>query len=45
MAVRRLHDANCSGLWLLLSGLPFGSFVLVLMLLRSSQPEGERFDC
>ncbi len=45
VAVRRLHDANLSGLWLLVSGLPFGPFVLVLMLLRSSQPEGERFDC
>lgn len=45
VAVRRLHDANFSGLWLLVSGLPFGPFVLVLMLSRSSQPEGERFDC
>ncbi|GMA27227.1 DUF805 domain-containing protein [Arenivirga flava] len=45
VAVRRLHDANFSGLWLLVSGLPLGPFVLALMLLRSSQPEGERFDC
>jgi len=45
VAVRRLHDANFSGLWLLIAGLPFGPLVLVLMLARGSRAEGERFDC
>ncbi len=45
VAVRRLHDANFSGLWRLISALPFGQFVLLLMLLRPSRDLGERFDC
>ncbi len=45
VAVRRLHDANFSGLWLLISALPFGQFVLLLMLLRPSRASGWRFDC
>ena len=45
VAVRRLHDANFSGFWLLIAGLPFGPFVLILMLARASRGDGERFDC
>ncbi len=45
VAVRRLHDANFSGLWLLIAGIPFGQFALLLMLLRPSRADGERFDC
>ncbi len=45
VAVRRPHDANFSGLWLLIAGIPFGQFALLLMLLRPSRADGERFDC
>ncbi|KAA9089785.1 DUF805 domain-containing protein [Microbacterium radiodurans] len=44
VAVRRLHDSNLSGWWTLLFLLPAGGFVLLLLALRRSRPEGARFD-
>ena len=41
---RRLHDANFSALWTALVLLPPFSLIPVLMCLRSSRPEGVRFD-
>ena len=45
VAVRRLHDANFSGWWVLLNVIPqFGSIVLLVMLARGPQARGVRFD-
>lgn len=44
VAVRRLHDSNLSGWWVLLNLMPIGGFVLLLLALRRSRPEGARFD-
>lgn len=44
VAVRRLHDSNLSGWWVLLVLIPAGSFVLLLLAARRSRPEGARFD-
>ena len=44
VAVRRLHDSNLSGSWVLLALVPGGSFVLLLFATRRSRPEGARFD-
>ncbi len=44
VAVRRLHDSNLSGWWVLLAPLPPGAFVLLLLALRASRTEGARFD-
>ncbi|MEH3089982.1 MAG: DUF805 domain-containing protein [Microbacterium arborescens] len=44
VAVRRLHDSNLSGWWVLLMLLPIGAVVLLLLALRGSRPEGARFD-
>ena len=44
VAVRRLHDSNLSGSWVLLALVPGGSFVLLLLATRRSRPEGARFD-
>jgi uncharacterized membrane protein YhaH (DUF805 family) len=44
VAVRRLHDSNLSGWWVLLALVPPGSFVLLLLAARGSRPEGARFD-
>jgi len=41
---RRLHDANFSAMWIVLVFFPPMSLVPVLMCLRSSKPEGARFD-
>lgn len=44
VAVRRLHDSNMSGSWVLLAFLPLGPFALLMLALRHSRPEGARFD-
>ncbi|SDQ27061.1 DUF805 domain-containing protein [Microbacterium sp. cf332] len=44
VAVRRLHDSNLSGWWVLLNLLPIGGLILLLMALRRSRSEGARFD-
>lgn len=44
VAVRRLHDSNLSGWWALLALAPLGSFVLLLLAIRRSRPDGIRFD-
>jgi uncharacterized membrane protein YhaH (DUF805 family) len=44
VAVRRLHDSNLSGWWVLLVLVPVGTFVLLLLATRRSRSEGARFD-
>lgn len=44
VAVRRLHDSNLSGWWVLLAFLSFGPFILLLLATRRSRPDGIRFD-
>ncbi|WP_052207210.1 DUF805 domain-containing protein [Sinomonas humi] len=45
LCVRRLHDANFSGWWLLLGLVPFvGSMALLVMFTRRTNPLGVRFD-
>lgn len=41
--VRRLHDANYSGWWLLLGLVPFGGIVVLLFLCSAGIPAGARF--
>ena len=44
VAVRRLHDSNLSGWWVLLACIPPGPFILLLLAVRRSRLEGARFD-
>lgn len=44
VAVRRLHDANFSGWLYLISIIPCGSIVLLVLLVLPSKPEGARYD-
>lgn len=44
VAVRRLHDSNLSGWWVLLALFPIGAFVLLLLAARGPRAEGARFD-
>lgn len=44
IAVRRLHDSNLSGWWVLLALVPPGAFVVLLLAIRRSRYEGARFD-
>lgn len=45
VAVRRLHDANLSGLLYLLTFIPsVGPIILLVLVLLPSKPEGSRFD-
>lgn len=45
LAVRRLHDSDCTGSWLLLLLLgPLGSVILLLMMARASRAAGASFD-
>ena len=41
--VRRLHDTDRSGWWLLLAMVPFAGLVLLVFLLLPSTPGGNRF--
>jgi uncharacterized membrane protein YhaH (DUF805 family) len=45
IAVRRLHDANLSGLFFLLSFIPsVGGLIVLVLTVLPSNPEGRRFD-
>lgn len=44
LTVRRLHDANFSGWWLLLALVPGAALVVVVFSLLPSSPAGARFD-
>ncbi|GAB3283415.1 hypothetical protein GCM10027449_26390 [Sinomonas notoginsengisoli] len=44
LAVRRLHDTNRSGWWLLFGLIPFGALFVLLAMAASSDPAGARFD-
>ena len=45
MSVRRLHDANQTGWWVLVGLVPlFGAMLLIVLYLLPSHPAGERFD-
>lgn len=45
LTVRRLHDANFSGLFFLLSFIPYaGSLVVFILTLLPPKPDGARFD-
>ena len=44
VAVRRLHDSNLSGWWVLLAFVPPGAFVVLLLATRRPRAEGARFD-
>lgn len=44
VAVRRLHDSNLSGWWVLMAIIPPGPFVLILLAIRRPRAEGGRFD-
>ena len=41
---RRLHDANLSGWWFLLTFTGVGAIVVIVFLILPSKPEGARFD-
>ena len=41
---RRLHDANFSGLFYLLSLTGIGGIVVLVLMIMPSKPEGQRFD-
>src|SRR5262249_1819130 len=43
VSVRRLHDADLSGLWLLLSFVPLGGFVILVFHLLDSTPGPNRY--
>ncbi|MBH0008554.1 DUF805 domain-containing protein [Salinibacterium sp. SWN1162] len=44
ICVRRLHDSDLSGGWAFLALFPFGAIVVLGLALRSSDPQGIRFD-
>ncbi|MDQ1575803.1 MAG: hypothetical protein QOH55_953 [Microbacteriaceae bacterium] len=45
LLVRRLHDGNLSGWYVLLGLIPFaGALILLIFTVRDSNPEGQRFD-
>lgn len=44
VSVRRLHDTNRSGWWLLISVVPFiGGIVLLIFMVQDSQPDDNRY--
>jgi uncharacterized membrane protein YhaH (DUF805 family) len=43
VAVRRLHDSNRSGWWMLLSLVPFGGLVVLVFMLLPGTPGENRF--
>lgn len=44
LTVRRLHDANFSGLFVLFSCIPGGAMVILILMLIGPNPAGERYD-
>ena len=44
VSARRLHDANLSGWLYLISLIPCGSIVLIVLWCLPSKPEGARYD-
>jgi uncharacterized membrane protein YhaH (DUF805 family) len=45
LTVRRLHDVNLSGFFILLGLIPFvGGIIIFVMTLLASNPQGQRFD-
>jgi uncharacterized membrane protein YhaH (DUF805 family) len=44
VAVRRLHDSNLSGWWILIALVPLGPYILMLLTLRGPRFEGIRFE-
>ncbi len=45
LAARRLHDADRSALWILIGLIPLvGTIILIVLLVRDSDPVGARFD-
>lgn len=44
IAVRRLHDSNRSGWWVLLFLVPIGNLALLVLLAQPSDERGRRFD-
>jgi uncharacterized membrane protein YhaH (DUF805 family) len=45
LLVRRLHDGNLSGWYVLLALIPLaGALILLVFTVRDSNPEGQRFD-
>jgi len=44
IAVRRLHDSNRSGWWVLLFLMPIGNLALLVLLAQPSDERGRRFD-
>lgn len=45
VAIRRLHDSDLAGWWVLLALVPLGGVVLFALLARRPRPGGSRFDC
>ncbi|MBO9711221.1 MAG: DUF805 domain-containing protein, partial [Caulobacter sp.] len=43
VSIRRLHDSDKSGLWLLLHFAPFGGVVLLIFMLLDGTPGSNRF--
>jgi len=43
VTVRRLHDSNLSGWWLLIAIVPFGGIVLLVFYVLASTPGANRF--
>jgi uncharacterized membrane protein YhaH (DUF805 family) len=43
LSVRRLHDTDRSGWWVLINLVPFGSIVLLVFFLMDSTPGQNRF--
>jgi uncharacterized membrane protein YhaH (DUF805 family) len=43
VCVRRLHDTNRSGWWVLLAFVPIANLVLIVFLVQDSRDEGNRF--
>jgi uncharacterized membrane protein YhaH (DUF805 family) len=43
LTVRRLHDSDMSGFWVLLIFVPLGPFILLFLMFRESTPHENRF--
>lgn len=43
LTVRRLHDSDMSGFWVLIIFVPFGAFILLFFMFRESTPHENRY--